>query len=694
MIAWTRAILVLGAIASIGGEAIAQEPGAAAGRAETPEQRDARMAWWREARFGLFIHWGLYAIPAGEWKGGTNYGEWIRHSAQIPIDEYDKFRGRFNPVKFDAEQWVQLAKQAGMKYIVITSKHHDGFCLFDSEHTDFDVMSTPFQRDIMKELSDACRRHGLKMCWYHSIMDWHHPDYLPRREWEAADRPADGADFDRFRQYLKNQVRELLTKYGPIGVMWFDGEWEETWTHEHGVDLYNYVRGIDPNVIVNNRVDKGRAGMAGMTIGDQFMGDFGTPEQEIPATGFPGVDWESCMTMNTHWGWNKRDKNFKSARELIHMLIDIASKGGNFLLNIGPTAEGEFPPECVERLRDIGAWMEVHGESIYGTQASPFKSLPWGRCTQKRLEGDVTRLYLHVFDWPAGGTLVVPGILNEPRRAVLMTAGEPRPVDVSRRGESIVVRLPRQPADPVASVVALEISGRPDVTEPPQIAADATIFIDALEVRITSEREHVELRYTLDGSEPGPQSPVARGPVRIDRTATVSARAFRGGQAVSGVRQMRFERVRPRAADDAGGLVSGLSYEYYEGEWTALPDFDALEPAGTGTVGGFDFAPRKQSERFAFRYRGHVLVPRDGVYTFHVSSDDGSRLYIGDELVVDNDGLHGAEERSGQIALAAGAQPITVTFFERTGSDLLEVSWSGPGMEKQRIAGEALRRRP
>ena len=187
---------------------------------------DERMAWWREARFGMFIHWGLYAIPAGEWEGNTNHAEWIRTTAQIPLEQYDKFVGEFNPVKFNADDWVRMARDAGMKYIVITSKHHDGFSLFNSKYTDYDIMSTPFQRDIMDELANACRKYGLRICWYHSIMDWHHPDYLPRRSWEK-DRGIEGADFERYIAYMKNQLRELVENYGDIGVLWFDGEWEK-----------------------------------------------------------------------------------------------------------------------------------------------------------------------------------------------------------------------------------------------------------------------------------------------------------------------------------------------------------------------------------------------------------------------------------------------------------------------------------
>jgi alpha-L-fucosidase len=655
---------------------------------ESKQQRDERMAWWREARFGLFIHWGLYAIPAGEWKGSTHHGEWIMHTAQIPVEEYEQFRDQFNPVKFDADEWVRIAKDAGMKYIVITSKHHDGFCLFDSQYTDYDVMSTPFQRDIMKELAEACQRQGLRICWYHSIMDWHHPDYLPRRPWEQ--RSAEGADFSRYVAHLRNQVRELLTNYGPIGVMWFDGEWEGTWTHEHALDLYNYVRSIQPQTIVNNRVDKGRGGMAGMTKDARFAGDFGTPEQEIPPTGLPGVDWETCMTMNDHWGYNKHDHNWKSSEDLIRKLVDIASKGGNFLLNVGPTAEGTFPQPCIDRLRDMGRWMEVNGESIYGTSASPFRSLPWGRCTQKTLPGKNTRLYLHVFEWPTDHALVVPGIFNQPRQAFTLAATGRRPLVVVRDEDALVVRLPAQAPDPIDSVIVLDIAGPPDVNDPPNITAQTDIFVDALDVSIRSDRENVEIRHTTDGSEPTGGSPLVSGPLHLTQTATVAARLFRDGKPVSPVAQATFTKVVPRPAVTAEGLAGGLNYQYYEGDWNQLPDFDQLTPVKTGFVPNFEFSPRDRGEYFAFRYRGFIEVPRDGVYRFYTVSDDGSQLYIGQQLVVDNDGLHGVVEKSGQIALAAGLHPVTVTFFEKSGGDMLEVWYAGPGIEKQRIPASAL----
>jgi len=436
--------------------------GALFAQRETTAQHDARMAWWREARFGLFIHWGLYAVPAGEWKGKTDYGEWIRNNAQIPLAVYDTFVSRFNPVKFDAETWVRLAKDAGMRYIVITSKHHDGFALFDSKFSDFDVMATPFKRDILKELAAACRKEGLRLCFYHSIMDWHHPDYLPRREWEK-DRPAAGADFDRYVPYMKNQVGELLANYGPIGVLWFDGEWEKTWNEKYGRDLYQYVRSLQPDIIINNRVGASRSGMEGFSLDKESAGDFGTPEQQIPATGLPGVDWETCMTMNDNWGYNSHDQNFKSAETLIRMLADIASKGGNYLLNVGPTAEGVFPAASIDRLRAIGAWMKINGESIYSTQASPFQKLEWGRCTRKPTAGG-TRLYLHVFNWPADGKLAVPGKSPAAQRAFLLSDPKRTALAVNRKDDALVISVPTQAPDPVDSVVVLDIAGSPEIT--------------------------------------------------------------------------------------------------------------------------------------------------------------------------------------------------------------------------------------
>jgi len=655
---------------------------------ESKEDQDARMEWWQEARFGMFIHWGLYAIPAGEWKGEINHAEWIRTTAQIPLEEYDKFIDEFNPVKFNADEWVRMAKDAGMKYIVITSKHHDGFCLFDSEFTDFDVQTSPFKRDILKELSDACHKEGIKICWYHSIMDWHHHDYLPRRGWEIG-RSSEGADFDRYIAHMKDQLKELVEKYGDIGVLWFDGEWEGTWTNEYGKDLYNYVRNLSPDIIINNRVDVGRSGMAGLTREGEYAGDFGTPEQEIPSTGLPNVDWETCMTMNNHWGYNKNDTNWKSTEDLIQKLADIASKGGNFLLNIGPTAEGLFPDESIERLREIGDWMSVNSDAIYGTKASPFKNLHWGRCTQAKFP-DGTRLFLHVFDWPEDGKLKVPGIFNQPLNATLLADVAKGRLDVERVEDALIISVPSTPPDEYNSVVVLDVAGKPDVSYPPVIVSEHDIFIDKILVSIISERENVEIRYTLDGSIPDQSSQVVDGKIKINETTTIIARCFRDNKPVSDTVMALVEKVVPMLPVEVDHLNPGLICKYYEGDWDSLPDFASLNPVKEFEKDKFDLEGRLQDEYYGFEFEGFIEITDDGVYDFYTDSDDGSQLFIDDLLVVDNDGLHGMEIEEGEVPLAAGLHKIKVTYFEKGGGDDLKVYFDGPGFDRMAIPSSVL----
>lgn len=354
---------------------------------ESVEKKNERMKWWREAKFGMFIHWGAYSVPAGVHYGKEipGIGEWIMSRAKIPIPEYENYVKQFNPVKFDAKDWVRTAKNAGMKYIVITSKHHDGFCLWDSDVTEYDIMDfAPFNRDILKELAKACKKEKIRLCFYHSIMDWHHPD-------------ATGENFDKYREeYLKPQLKELLTDYGDIGVIWFDGEWIKEWTEPQGKNLYNYVRNIKPDLIVNNRVGKGRKGMQGMNKDKTYAGDFGTPEQEI-LTGQSDYDWESCMTMNDTWGFKKNDHNWKSAEMLIHNLADITAKGGNYLLNVGPTSEGLIPDPSVDRLAEMGEWIKINNEAIYETTSLKKYKEDNIRFT---LSQDKKHIYAIVLKWP------------------------------------------------------------------------------------------------------------------------------------------------------------------------------------------------------------------------------------------------------------------------------------------------------
>lgn len=357
------------------------------------ETNTARLAEWREAKFGMFIHWGLYAALAGSYNGKEvdNNGEWIMDRAMIPVAAYAAYAKDFNPVKFDADEWVRIAKGAGMKYLVITAKHHDGFALYPSKVSPFNLHdATPFKRDPLAELAAACRRAGIKFGVYYSqAMDWHHPGGQPpnRGWWDAAQH----GDMTNYIDTIAvPQVRELCSNYGPLFELWWD--MPRNMTPALAGKLQAVVQELQPQVIMNNR------------LGGGVKGDLDTPEQYIPSTGGPeGRDWETCMTMNNTWGFKRQDTDWKSSADLIRKLVDIAHKGGNFLLNVGPTAEGEIPAASVERLREVGAWLAKNGEAIYGTTASPIPYLSWGRATRK---GNI--LYLHVFDWPANGELRVP----------------------------------------------------------------------------------------------------------------------------------------------------------------------------------------------------------------------------------------------------------------------------------------------
>jgi len=638
---------------------------------ESKTARDSRMQWWRQARFGMFIHWGVYSVPAR--------GEWVMYNEKIPVEDYEKFPPLFNPVKFNATEWVNIAKAAGMKYIVITSKHHDGFGMWDSKVSPYNVVAaTPFKRDVLKELSEACRAQGVKICFYHSIMDWHHKD-------------AKGKSFPSYRDnYLKPQLEELLKNYGPLGVLWFDGEWIPEWTEGEGRDLYNQLRAIQPDLIINNRVGKGRMGMAGLSKNPEFVGDFGTPEQEIPASGLEGIDWESCMTMNDHWGYAAKDSNWKSVKELIRDLVEIASKGGNFLLNVGPQPNGEFPRESVERLAGIGKWMNLYGESVYGTESSPLLSIPWGRCTKKLTAEGKTLLYLHVFDWPKNSRLHVAGLGNDPGRAYLMKDSS-KSLAFLRENDTLTFKLPEQAPDAIDPVVVLEFGSELLTYHPPSIQAPLPIFLKSLEVSMEVKSSELAIHYTLDGSLPEATSPLYTEPLILYTSAVVKAASFYKGRHVSEVVQKNFSKVEPRPALDVKDLAAGLAYDYYEGEWDSLPDFASLKPSAGGIAKAIDLKMRLRDEKFALRFTGYISVPEDNVYTLSLESDDGSRFYIAGELVVDNDGLHGSLEKQGYAPLSKGLHPITITYFNKLGDKGLTLGIAPAGGTVQPVATKDLK---
>jgi alpha-L-fucosidase len=407
---------------------------------ESSADKDVRMEWWRDATFGMFIHWGPYAVPAGEYKGKEvkGIGEWIMHNAKIPIAEYEVFSRSFDPVSFNADEWVRIAKNAGIRYIVITSKHHDGFCLWDSKVTGYDIMDyTPFKRDILKELSVACKKAGIRLCFYHSIMDWHQPDAESKKDYGHQKTPA--PDFARYREtYLKPQLAELITRYDPE-VIWFDGEWIPEWTEEQGKDLYNYLRNLKPSLIINNRVGKGRAGMQGMNKTRDAAGDFGTPEQEI-LEGTSDYDWESCMTMNDTWGYKKNDNNWKSTQTLIHNLVDITAKGGNYLLNVGPTDKGIIPAPSVDRLLGMGKWLDVNGEAIYGTKS--LKAYKEGNDVRYTASKDGKFVYAILLKDP-GGSLTLTQV-SPAEKGVVTMLGSGKKLKWKKTGDGFTVKMPKK----------------------------------------------------------------------------------------------------------------------------------------------------------------------------------------------------------------------------------------------------------
>ncbi len=440
---------------------------------ETKAQRDARMKWWREARFGMFIHWGVYSVPAGVYHG-TNIGglgEWIQNRAKIPSAEYRKYVEQFNPTRFNADDIAKLAKDAGMKYIVITSKHHDGFAMFKSSDPFNIVDATPFKRDVVKELSIAARKQGLHFGVYYSqCQDWNHPggDVQGGGRW---DQTMAGSFDDYLQKVAIPQVKELMTSIKPE-VLWWDTP-SRVMTTERAKQLHDLLA-LDPGIIETNR------------LGGGFRGDTETPEGMIPATGYAGGrDWETCMTINGTWGYKSTDNNHKSIETLIRNLVDIASKGGNYLLNIGPTAEGTVIQPHVDRLLAMGKWLKVNGEAIYATGPNPFPristnapasadgaapgrgrgrgpSVPWDwRATSKLNPDGSGKIYLHIFQWPADGKFELTSTYKTQLVKAYLLSDSRTAVDgsVKTEGEqtTYTFRLPATAPDPIASVVVVEV---------------------------------------------------------------------------------------------------------------------------------------------------------------------------------------------------------------------------------------------
>jgi alpha-L-fucosidase len=426
---------------------------------ETQAQRDARMGWWRAARFGMFIHWGVYSVPAGNWDGKpvNTAGEWIMNNGKIPVADYEKLPAQFNPTDFDAHAWVSLAKAAGMKYIVITAKHHDGFAMFDSKANSFNIVdATPFKRDPLKELAIECKKQGIMLGFYYSQdQDWTAPGAAAiHGHWD----PAQEGDFATYvHTKAIPQLKELLTNYQPSpAILWFDTPTKDM-TPELASEIVSLLNKY-PNLIWNNR------------LGGGYDGDTETPEQKIPPQGMPGKDWETCMTINDTWGYKSADVNFKSTEILLRNLIDIASKGGNYLLNVGPDSHGVIPPPEADRLRAIGKWLDVNGEAIYGSGPTAFGyedgfysttdkdksgNPVWVPQWDWRSTTKAGKIYISIFNWPSA-PFHLTQMQGQVSRAYLLADPKHKSLEFKQDGSNVDIQLPERPLDPIATVLVLE----------------------------------------------------------------------------------------------------------------------------------------------------------------------------------------------------------------------------------------------
>jgi alpha-L-fucosidase len=414
---------------------------AAADYTPAPENLRARQ-WFQEARFGLFVHWGVYSILGD--------GEWVMNNRRIPVAEYEKLPGLFNPQAFDPAEWVGLVKAAGMRYITITSKHHDGFAMWDSKVSDYDVVDrTPYRKDILKLLADECHKQGIKLFFYHSHLDWHHPDYFPRgRTGRDAGRP-DAGDFNRYLDYMDTQLKELLTGYGPIGGIWFDGIWDRRDADWRLEKTYRLIHELQPAALVGNNHHL-----------KPFPGeDFQMFEKDLPGHNTAGFNeqselgnlpFEMCETMNGAWGFNLLDTKYKSTRDLVQLLAKAAGYDANLLLNVGPMPNGKIQPEFESRLKEMGGWMAKNGESIYGTRGGPIPPRSWGVTTRNG-----KKVYVHVLDWP-DSVLAIPraGLGTKAKKAYFLD--DKAPVAITSGVDAVSLQLGSR-RDPLDTVVVLEL---------------------------------------------------------------------------------------------------------------------------------------------------------------------------------------------------------------------------------------------
>ncbi len=417
-----------------------KSPAAEASSVPQDEVTSDAIKAWQDKRFGMFIHWGPVALK------GTEIG-WSR-GKEVPAEEYDQLYKQFNPTEFDAVAWAKIAKAAGMKYLVLTTKHHDGFCLWPSKYDDYNISATPFKRDVVGELAAACRAEGIQFCAYYSLPDWRGIDYPLASPGGSV--KSETPNMPRHYQLIKDQTKELIDNYGPLGLMWFDGDWEEPWTLEYGNGLYDYLKAIQPDLIINNRVSKTRISPEEQAArGLHIAGDYDTPEQRIG--GFDrDMPWETCMTICEQWAWKPHD-HLKPLKQCLQSLIQTAGGDGNFLFNVGPMPDGRIEPRQVERLEEMGAWLAKYGDGIYATRGGPFMPGDWGASTCKG-----NSLYLFVMNWPDVGPLRLPAISRTITASKIRSGGQ---AVVTQTRDGVEIDVPPADRAEIATVIELTLDG-------------------------------------------------------------------------------------------------------------------------------------------------------------------------------------------------------------------------------------------
>ena len=393
---------------------------------------------FQDMKFGMFVHWGPVSLK------GTEIG-WSR-GREVPVKEYDNLYREFNPVKFDADTWIKTLKDAGMKYFVITTRHHDGFNLWPTEYSDYDITATPYKKDVLMAMKKACDKYDIVFGTYYSICDWYHPLY-PLGSPGGKTKKTTG-NMEKYIPYIKGQTKELIEKYH-TKILWFDGEWEEPWTHEMGLDFYHYLKKLDKNILVNNRVDKGRKGMEGITISDEYAGDFATPEQRV---GTYDVEhpWESCITICKQWAWKPNDQ-MKSLQECLFTLLKTVGGGGNLLLNVGPMPDGRIEPRQVKRLEEMGSWLKQYGKSVYGTTGGPYKPTDWLTSTRKE-----KTIYVHLLNFEKNDVELPFPFDTEIMQIKLLNG---KKLSYKKAENTLHISLPAKHQNTLVTVLRIDVNG-------------------------------------------------------------------------------------------------------------------------------------------------------------------------------------------------------------------------------------------